>query len=169
MLLQAWTAMETFVPRYVRRLGISNATLPVLQVLFRAKSVTVRPSLVQNTFHAAFGHDAELRVFCAAHRVEYQYYGVLGSQHELLKSDAVRELAADVDDGMGPETALYFLVLGLKPGKVTVLNGTKNSARMKNDIEGIKKLSAWAGRLENAEKLMTYRRTFQHSLQQTVP
>ena len=84
-----------FYPSKIRRLGISNSSLPIIQVLLMTKSVTVSPSVVQNRLFAETGYDKELREFCELYDVEYQCFGVLKSSPALLQEDCVVRLSSD--------------------------------------------------------------------------
>lgn len=46
------------------------------------------------------------------------------------------------ESGVAAPAAYYALVLGL--GGVTVLDGTTNEVHMKDDLEGLEKVGAWA-------------------------
>jgi len=155
--LQAWTTLQRYVPHSIRRLGICNASLPILQVLYLAKSVTVRPSVVQRRFHADTNYDTDIRTFCAENGIEYQCYGVLKSNPALLSSAVVCGLARE--SGTTPEVALYFLVMDLG-SYVRVLNGTRSVDRMTMDINGLRFLKEWAADNQNEACLQEYRDAF---------
>jgi diketogulonate reductase-like aldo/keto reductase len=163
--LQVWTTLQAYCPSKIRRLGISNTSLPIVQVLLMAKSVTINPSVVQNRLYAETGYDKELRDFCEMNDVEYQCFGVLKSNLELLQDDCVVGLSSDAQ--VSPESAFYFLVLDL--GNVTILNGTKRPERMRKDLEELQRLESWMAAPTN-EGLMEqlYRPRFRSLLHQKV-
>ena len=137
---EAWRALESHVPHRVRTLGLSNTySLTLLQTLFDA--ATIKPAVLQNRFYADAGYDAEIRAFCKENRIRYQSFWTLTANPHLLASEPVRALAAAV--GVGRPVALYGFVIGL--GEVSVLNGTTNAERMKEDLEGVEKISRWRG------------------------
>lgn len=126
--VEAWKAFESYVPHRIRNLGISNCTLPLLRDL--SSQVSVQPAAVQNRFYAAARFDVPLRAFCRANDILYQSFWTLTANPELARSDPVQQLASHVK--ISPAAALYCLVMGL--GQTTVLNGTKNQARMTEDL-----------------------------------
>ncbi|OJD28655.1 aldo-keto reductase [Diplodia corticola] len=141
--LEAWRAMETYVPHQVRQLGISNVSQPILEVLCR--SSTVKPAVVQNRFYAATGYDVSLRHFCREHGIVYESFWTLTGNPQLLQSTPVFMLAQFA--GVSAEVALYALVMA---ADVVVLNGTTNAARMREDLEGIQKVQAWSKTKEDS-------------------
>ncbi|KAJ5177294.1 uncharacterized protein N7482_003171 [Penicillium canariense] len=128
--LEAWLALETYVPHRIRNLGISNCSLPVLHELFMAPEVKVKPAVVQNRFYEDTLFDTDLRIFCRENQVIYQSFWTLTANPDLVRSDPVQQLATLVQ--ISPASALYTLVMGL--GDIVVLNGTKNEGRMKEDL-----------------------------------
>ena len=105
--LEAWTALQTFVPHRIRSLGISNITLPELQYLVADPRVTVYPTVIQNRFRRAERRwDYELRRWCANQnqtrwkgekRTRYQgFWTLTGNRGDWPTQKFVRELAAAV-------------------------------------------------------------------------
>jgi diketogulonate reductase-like aldo/keto reductase len=135
--LQAWTLLESYVPRQIRTLGISNVTLPVLQAIF--DSCKVKPSVVQNRFYPQTRHDVPLRAFCREHRITYQSFWTLTGNPVLLKSKPVVMLSRAV--GVSPQVALYALAID---AGIEVLNGTTSAEHMREDLEGVAKVQDWA-------------------------
>ena len=128
--IEAWLALETYVPHRIRNLGISNCRLAVLQRLFASTAVTVKPAVVQNRFYEDTEFDVPLRAFCRENQIIYQSFWTLTANPGLVRSEPVQQLAAQVN--ISPAAALYALVMGL--GHTTVLNGTKNETRMAEDL-----------------------------------
>ncbi|CAG8247565.1 unnamed protein product [Penicillium olsonii] len=137
--LEAWHALETYVPHRIRNLGISNCTLPMLRELCTSSQTTVKPSVVQNRFYEDTLFDVPLRAFCRENQVIYQSFWTLTANPDLVRSSPVQQLARHV--GISPAAAFYTLVMGLKD--VTVLNGTKNDGRMKEDLAAPKQVEAF--------------------------
>lgn len=136
---EAWRAMESHVPHTVRTLGISNIYhLPALQALYEAAAV--KPSVVQNRFYSNTGYDAAIRSFCTEKDIAYQSFWTLTANPQLLRSQAVGVVAETL--GVSRPVAMYGLVLGL--GNVSILNGTTNTQRMTDDLEGLKTIKAWS-------------------------
>ncbi|KAH7626974.1 NADP-dependent oxidoreductase domain-containing protein [Sordaria sp. MPI-SDFR-AT-0083] len=105
--LEAWTALQSFVPHRIRSLGISNITLPELQYLVADPRVTVYPTVIQNRFRRAERRwDYELRRWCANQnstrwkgekRTRYQgFWTLTGNRGDWPTQKFVRELAAAV-------------------------------------------------------------------------
>lgn len=134
--LEAWLALETYVPHRIRNLGISNCPLPMLQKLFDSAGVVVKPAVVQNRFYEDTYFDVPLRAFCRENQIIYQSFWTLTANPGLVRSEPVQQLAAQVN--ISPAAALYTLVMGL--GQTTVLNGTKNKMRMHEDLEAPQKV-----------------------------
>ncbi|KAI9783447.1 MAG: hypothetical protein M1816_001371 [Peltula sp. TS41687] len=101
----------------IRRLGMSDVSLSVLQALY--DRATVQPAMVQNRFHAAEKYDVQLRRFCREKGITYRLFWTLTVNPELRMSQHVVELAdlAGVSSAVG----LYGLVMSLG---VTVLKET---------------------------------------------
>lgn len=136
---EAWRAMESHVPSSARTLGISNAYhLSVLKQLYN--SAKIKPSVIQNRFYQDSGYDQDIRLFCRDKGILYQSFWTLTANPHLLKSGPVEFVANVV--GVSKAVALYGLVLGL--GNVSVLNGTTNPKRMKEDLDGVEAIRNWS-------------------------
>ena len=140
--LTVWRTLEKFItetsPPRIHHLGISNVPhVSILKDLYEAAHI--KPSVVQNRFHAETGYDRAIRRFCEERGMVYQSFWTLTANPHLLNSLPVQRLAdkAEIDK----EVALYCLVLGLK--NTVVLDGTTNEGRMKGDLAGVKKVSDW--------------------------
>ncbi|KAE8146646.1 NADP-dependent oxidoreductase domain-containing protein [Aspergillus avenaceus] len=136
--LEAWAVFESYVPTRIRNLGISNCTLPILRELH--SRVNVKPAVVQNRFYAGTQFDVPLRSYCRDHHIIYQSFWTLTANPELVQSDAVQVLANRTE--ISPAAALYCLVLGL--GDTTMLNGTTNQDRMKQDLTALRKVESFS-------------------------
>ncbi|KAJ5775042.1 uncharacterized protein N7511_000053 [Penicillium nucicola] len=134
--LEAWQALETYVPHRIRNLGISNCTMPMLRELCNSSMTTVKPSVVQNRFHEDTLFDVPMRAFCRDNQVVYQGFWTLTANPDLVRSLPVQQLARHVR--ITPAAAFYALIIGL--GNLTVLNGTKNESRMKEDLAAPKQV-----------------------------
>ena len=180
--LRAWTVLSGYHPRQIRHLGISNAPFAAVKALSAslAPSATAssgegadgKPaplSVVQNRFIPQTGFEAPLRAFLrdgvggstgvSVHSpgsVAFQSFWTLTGNPALLSSSVVGAVAAGA--GVGREVALYALVLGL--GNTVILDGTKN--HMREDLEGVEKVGAWAegeGRAAWEEALRGFKET----------
>lgn len=130
MTLEAWQALETYVPHRIRNLGISNCSLPILAELDASPATKVKPAVVQNRFYEDTEFDVSLRRFCREKDIIYQSFWTLTANPDLVRSRPVQQLATQVK--ISPAAALYTLVMGL--GNTAVLNGTTNEGRMKEDL-----------------------------------
>ncbi|KAL4956530.1 NADP-dependent oxidoreductase domain-containing protein [Aspergillus filifer] len=153
--MEAWSALETYVPHRIRNLGISNTTLPVLrEIVSLAK---VKPAVVQNRFYGGTQFDVPLRAYCREHQIVYQSFWTLTANPELVQSKPVQSLAKSA--GVSTAAALYGLVLGL--GQTTILNGTTKLEHMKADLTALRTLRLfssdniehWQNILEDFEQM----------------
>ncbi|KAL4961002.1 putative aldo-keto reductase (AKR) [Aspergillus stella-maris] len=136
--MEAWSALETYVPHRIHNLGISNTTLPVLrEIVSLAK---VKPAVVQNRFYGGTQFDVPLRAYCREYRIVYQSFWTLTANPELVQSKPVQSLAKST--GVSTAAALYGLVLGL--GQTTILNGTTKVEHMKADLTALKTLEQFS-------------------------
>ncbi|CZT14902.1 related to aldo-keto reductase (AKR) [Ramularia collo-cygni] len=135
---EAWRAMESHVPNAIRSLGISNTYhLNVLRELY--DFATIKPSVIQNRFYQDSGYDRDIRLFCNDRGIVYQSFWTLTANPHLLRSELIELVAREAS--VSKPVALYGLVLGL--GNVSVLNGTTNAERMREDLEGLQAIREW--------------------------
>ncbi|CAK4019841.1 Hypothetical predicted protein [Lecanosticta acicola] len=135
---EAWKTLESYVPRQIRTLGLSNVYhLPLLEAIHTLAEI--KPSVLQNRFCRDSAYDPAIRAFCRENRIRYESFWTLTANPHLLTSDPVGALASSV--GIGRAVALYGLVLGL--GNVSVLDGTKNVQRMREDTDGVEAIRTW--------------------------
>ena len=136
--LEAWRALERWVPLVIRSLGIANVDVPTLQALNDA--AVIKPAVVQNRFYPGTAYDGPVRAWCDATDSLYEAFWTLTANPRLLGSAPVAALASNV--GVERPVALYALILEL--GNMAVLNGTTNTDRMRSDLEGLQKVKEWA-------------------------
>ena len=136
--LEVWQTLEQYVPGEIRNLGISNCNLFQLMDLW--ERARIKPAVVQNRFFPSTKYDIGVRKFCQEKGIIYQSFWTLTGNPHLLRSYEVASLAGRLN--ISPQSALYCLVLGL--GNTTVLNGTTNHTRMKEDWDAVKKTQAFA-------------------------
>lgn len=135
--LEAWKILEGYVPDRIKALGISNVTLPILQIVY--EHATVKPSVVQNRFYPNTKYDIPLRAFCEENNITYQSFWTLTGNPKLLKSAPVTMLAQNTRTTNS--ISLYALVMDLG---IVILNGTTSSEHMQDDIDGIHSIKVWA-------------------------
>ncbi|TQW00526.1 hypothetical protein V2A60_001602 [Cordyceps javanica] len=134
----AWRTLEGYHPHKIRNLGISNATLGIVEALH--DSVTVKPAVVQNRFYPDTHYEAGLRAFCKGHDIKFQAFWTIGANPRLIKSQPVMGVAQGAVVGVVP--AYYALIMGLEG--ITILDGTTKETHMKEDLEGLERVGAWA-------------------------
>lgn len=135
--LQAWQVLESYVPVQIRSLGISNVSLPMLEMLYNNSSV--KPKVVQNRFYAATRYDGALRKFCKEREIVYESFWTLTGNPKLLNNQRLIASLAN-SAGVSREVALYSLVMSLG---IVPLNGTMSRERMREDLNGIVRVKEW--------------------------
>ncbi|KAF2494708.1 aldo-keto reductase-like protein [Lophium mytilinum] len=135
--LDAWYVLEAFVPEKIQSLGISNVDLETLEHIH--ENSRVKLSVVQNRFYPATGHDVELRAFCKENDIIYESFWTLTGNPKLLGCNEVATIAKSA--GVTTPIALYSLVMDLD---IVVLNGTSSLQHMREDLEGVEAVKAWA-------------------------
>ncbi|KAI9730930.1 MAG: hypothetical protein M1818_008004 [Claussenomyces sp. TS43310] len=139
--ITAWQTLAPYVHSgKIRNLGISNVPLPVLAALMALDPPIPKPAVVQNRFYAATKYEVQMRQLCREQGIIFQTFWTLTGNPNLLKSSVVSTLAQKA--GISKEVALYALVLGLDG--ITVLDGTKNESRMREDLDEVELVGRWA-------------------------
>ena len=136
--LTVWKVLESYVPHQIRHIGISNTTLDIVQLL--SQQGTVKPAVVQNRFHADTDYETQLRRYCRDQDIIFQSFWTITANRRLVQSQPVSLVSKAAGVSIVP--AFYSLVMGLEG--VTVLDGTTDEAHMKEDLEGLESVSAWA-------------------------
>lgn len=136
--LTVWRTMSSYVPHKIRALGVANISPEHLIRLFNA--VEVKPSYVQNRFHAQTKWEVMQRRFCKDHGIKFQAHKVLKQKEDILASSPISGVSALL--GVTGEIALYLLILGLGD-YMTILNGTRNQIHMQEDLESLKRFEVW--------------------------
>jgi diketogulonate reductase-like aldo/keto reductase len=129
--LVAWRIFEGFVPHKIRRLGVSNFSLPQLQKLYNDS--TIKPVIVQNRFYRDTSFDIDIRAFCQEHGITYQAFWMLRHNPEILTSELLQSVAEKL--AVEKEIAFYILLLSL--GDVEVLDGTSRAENMEKDVKAV--------------------------------
>jgi diketogulonate reductase-like aldo/keto reductase len=124
----AWRAMEAIHDSgQVRLLGVSNFSLPQLQVL--CHEARVRPAFVQNRCFATTGWDRKIREFCASEGIVYQAFSLLTANRQALSHP--RLAAISVRHNRSPSEIIFRFALevGMLP-----LTGTSSEKHMRADL-----------------------------------
>src|SRR3984957_8515383 len=127
--VSVWRAFEQLAESgQVRQLGISNCyDLDLLAYLHRDSRL--KPSVVQNRFHAETVYDREIRSFCDRHQIIYQSFWTLTANPHVLAHPTIVALAS-----MHQRTAPQILFRYLSQGGVVPLIGAKSEAHMREDL-----------------------------------
>jgi diketogulonate reductase-like aldo/keto reductase len=127
--LQVWRAIEAIADAGgIRQAGISNCyALAELQQLYRA--ARVKPSVLQNRFHADTGYDREVRAFCRQQGILYQSFWTLTANPRVLAHSAIAALASG-----HRRTSAQILFRYLTQAGIVPLTGTRSEAHMREDL-----------------------------------
>lgn len=127
---RAWAAFEALADAgQVGLLGISNCyALPALQQLWR--EARIKPSIVQNRFHAQTGYDRGIRAFCRENGLVYQSFWTLSANPQLLNSATLLGLAAAY--GRTPAQLLFRWLI---QNDVVPLTGTTSLAHLQQSLD----------------------------------
>lgn len=125
--MRAWRVLEKAVEAgTVRQLGISNTGLPQLQQLYT--DAVVKPSVVQQRFHAPTGFERDMRAWCQTQGVAFQSFWTLSANNkpgQVMQSPTFLQLCRSHD--LTPQELFYRFVMtvGICP-----LNGTTDQEHM---------------------------------------
>jgi diketogulonate reductase-like aldo/keto reductase len=160
--LQAWEAMEKFVPDKVRQLGFSNVSREQLEAL--CKVAKVKPMAVQNRFYPDTQYDRELRSFCGPRNIQYQAYWILKKNAGLLYSRPVVLLSEKAR--VSQQAALFLMVHQL--GGIAILDGSSSRDHVYSNIEGLKVANSWIEKSENQEEWLAMRQSFTECMEKEL-
>lgn len=126
---EVWQAMEAIAEQGgARRIGISNCyERATLQRLHRG--ARIKPTVVQNRFHAATGYDREIRAYCRDQGITYQSFWTLTANPHLLAHPHLHALAEKHQ--RSPAQILFRVLtqIGIVP-----LTGTRSETHMREDL-----------------------------------
>jgi diketogulonate reductase-like aldo/keto reductase len=146
--MEAWRTLEEYVPDKIRNLGISNCNLFTLMDI--CERATITPAIIQNRFYPSTKFDIGVRKFCRENSIIYQSFWTLTANPELVRSVEVGRLANHLR--ISTQAALYCLVLGL--GNTIILNGTKNTSHMQDDLKALELVRAFASQKPQEWEIM---------------
>jgi diketogulonate reductase-like aldo/keto reductase len=101
---------------------------------------SLKPAVVQNRFYRETAYEVDLRAFCRSKGIVFQSFWTITANKPLVQSPPVVKVAQGAEVGIVP--AYYALILGLEG--TAILDGTTNDVHMRDDLEGIEKVGAWA-------------------------
>ncbi|GAU96241.1 hypothetical protein RvY_07712 [Ramazzottius varieornatus] len=144
-----WKVFEEFHSQgKAKQLGMSNVyELKKFERIY--KDAQVKPSVLQNRFHADTAYDTELRAFCKAHNVIYQSFWTLTANPHILKSQVVRDMAAKYNKTTEQIFFRFVMDLGIVP-----LTGTTNEQHMRQDLEVLDMQPLTENEMAHIEQLM---------------
>ena len=126
--LEVWSAMEELLKEGKTKLiGVSNFEISQLKTFY--KSVTIKPSFVQNRCYANMGWDKEVREFCIENKIFYQGFSLLTANRNEIMSPSVQALAAKYKKTIPQIIFRFSQQIGIIP-----LTGTSNTENMKSDL-----------------------------------
>lgn len=128
---EVWQAMqrERDAGR-ARVLGVSNVSLLHLEQMLRAHGEA--PRFVQNRCFARFGWDREVRAWCRDHGAIYQGFSLLTANIEVLRHEAIQQIAAHVKATIPQVIFAFARAIGILP-----LTGTSDAAHMSQDLASL--------------------------------
>ena len=127
--LEVWRAFETLHDSgKARQLGISNC-YDVDYLVHLWTEARIKPTVVQNRFHAETNYDSDIRAFCKEREITYQSFWTLTANPDVIRSKAVKKVALRL--AVTPEQAFFAFVMHLG---VTPLTGTTSEAHMTQDL-----------------------------------
>jgi len=128
---EVWEAMRRERDRgHTRMLGVSNVSLDDLQEM-EAKDLEL-PAFVQNRCFARLGWDRNVRKFCREHEIVYQGFSLLTANKEIVRNDAIAELAAALNATPAQVVFSFARAEGMLP-----LTGTSSEEHMRQDLESL--------------------------------
>lgn len=126
--LEIWQAMEALVLNgKVKFLGISNVNIEQVEALY--KTVSIKPSFIQNRCFAASKWDQDVRLFCEKNNIIYQGFSLLTANQPYLISTEIRKLAKQYGKTIPQVIFCFALQIGILP-----LTGTTNLQHMNDDL-----------------------------------
>jgi len=129
---EIWAAMtELQRAGRTRLIGVSNVSLPQLEVLCRTASTP--PAFVQNRCYARTGWDREVRAFCRDQGIVYQGFSLLTANARALAGPAIGELARRRGVTVPQLVFAFAHAVGMLP-----LTGTSDSGHLREDLEAAK-------------------------------
>lgn len=178
--LDAYRALEAFVPKQIRHLGVSNIDIGTLREIY--ERARVKPLLVQNRFTADIKsipnpemppgidtpedrYDAEVREFCKSKGITYQPWGLLWGNANLLESHVIQAIAKTFD--VDKEVALQSCMQDLS-SKTCILVGTSKEDRITSTVENLAKTNIWKKDAANQETWMVWMKEFRELLEPKV-
>jgi len=150
--LTVWRVMETFVDDgTVKRLGMSNANYLQFTTLY--KEARIKPSVLQNRFHAETQFDTKLRHFCQEHDIWYQSFWTLtANRHALHHNEHIRALSERHD--LTPQTMMFAFLLST--GYITPLSGTTSKKHMAEDVAIMERIQGGERFFESEDELRLF-------------
>lgn len=144
----AWRVFEEYYNKGTfKRIGLSNVyEIDVLKKIYN--DAIIKPTVLQNRFYKDNGYDKEIRKFCKQNKIQYQSFWTLSHNKELIDSDEIKALSAELN--VSPQQLFYRAVMDLG---IVPLDGTTNSVHMKEDLQ-VPQLGSVIDRLPTIKKII---------------
>lgn len=150
--------MEAFVPSTVAALSMSNTDLESLRRIYDL--ATIKPAAVQNRFtgltvdnpdpslpsnlpYPLVTWDRDVRQYCAQNGIAYAPWGELWGSLDALDGEEKNLEKAGKEMGFSREIACYTCLRSLGGCTVSILCGTTNEGRMRETLEGLKRVKVF--------------------------
>lgn len=150
--LTVWRVMESFVDDgKVRRLGMSNANYMQFTTLY--EQARIKPSVLQNRFHAETRFDTRLRHFCEQHNIWYQSFWTLTANRDALQHNPhIQDLANK--HGLTPQTMMFAFLMST--GYITPLSGTTSKQHMAQDVAIMERIQGGEAFFESVQEMRQF-------------
>lgn len=126
--LESWQAMEALVlDGKVKFLGISNVNIEQIEALY--KTVSIKPTFIQNRCFAASKWDQDVRLFCERNSIIYQGFSLLTANQPSLLNPYLQALSQQYNKTIPQITFRFACHIGMLP-----LTGTTNPQHMTDDL-----------------------------------
>lgn len=145
---EAWSELEKFVDLgTIRYLGLTNVhDLDFLQQFY--SDVRVKPTILQNRFHANRKFNVPLRSFIREHNLSWQAFWILTGNGGTVGGPVAKDIAKKYN--VTPQQVIFAFVLSLG---ATPMVGSATAQHLKQDMDVTSDLLALEDRIRFAEAL----------------
>ena len=136
--LREYRVLEEYVDKKkIRHLGIVSChNEEFLKKLY--EDARIKPSIIQNRFHANRGFDAALRPFFKEYNLQNQLFWVLTGNGGTLNNDKVKEIAKK--KGLSPAATMYSFTISIGASPMI---GSQSIDHLKEDVAMLKDFTPW--------------------------
>lgn len=146
---EAWSELEKFVDHgTIRYLGLTNVhDLNFLERFYN--DVRIKPTILQNRFHANREFNVPLRSFIREHNISWQAFWVLTGNGGTIGSSVAKDIARRSHNAT-PQQVMFAFVLSLG---ATPMIGSANAQHLQQDMDITAELLSQEDRVRFAEAL----------------